>query len=54
MTLTTEFKDTVRARAKHDPAFREALLKEAEELLRAGDLEVCQAVLRDYIDAMKR
>jgi hypothetical protein len=54
MPLTAEFKDTVRARARRDPAFREALLKEAMELLRTGDLEVGQAVLRDYIEATKR
>ena len=54
MTMATEFKDTVRARAKRDPAFREALLKEAIELLRTGDLQVGKAVLGDYIEATKR
>jgi hypothetical protein len=52
--LTRDFKDTVRERARRDPEFREALLKEALELLRAGDLEVGQAILRDYLDATAR
>lgn len=51
MALTKEFKETVKARAERDPAFREALLKEAIELLLAGDLGTGKAVLRDYINA---
>jgi len=51
MALTREFKETVKERAARDPAFREALLKEAVELLLAGDLETGKAVLRDYINA---
>ena len=51
MALTREFKETVKARAKRDPAFREALLKEAVEQLLAGDLDTGKAVLRDYINA---
>jgi hypothetical protein len=51
MVLTREFKDTVRARAKRDPAFRAALLREGIELLKAGDLRVAQAILRDYLAA---
>jgi DNA-binding phage protein len=51
MALTREFKETVKERADRDPAFREALLKEAVELLLAGDLETGKAVLRDYINA---
>ena len=51
MMLTREFKETVNERAKRDPAF---LLKEAQELLLAGDRDVGQAVLRDYIEAKKR
>lgn len=39
------------ARAERDPAFREALLKEAVECLLAGDLEAGEIVLRDYINA---
>ena len=51
MALTKEFKETVRARAERDPAFREALLAEAVEQLLAGQLDTGKAVLRDYINA---
>jgi DNA-binding phage protein len=51
MALTTAFKETVKARADRDPAFREALLTEAVEQLLAGELEIGKAVLRDYINA---
>ena len=51
MALSRTFKDTVKARAERDVAFREALLTEAVELLIAGDLEVGKALLRDYINA---
>ncbi len=53
MPLTKEFKETVKARAKRDEAIRQALLVEAIELLKAGDLKVGQAILRDHLDAMK-
>src|SRR5215467_5036630 len=46
MALTKEFKETVRARAERDAAFREAL----EQLL-AGQLDTGKAVPRDYINA---
>jgi len=51
MALTREFKETVKARAARDPAFRKALLKEAIEQLLSGDIETGKAVLRDYINA---
>jgi len=51
MALTRDFKETVKARAARDPAFREALLIEAAEQLLAGELETGKAVLRDYINA---
>jgi DNA-binding phage protein len=51
MPLTREFKETVKARAERDSAFRAALLKEAVELLLDGDLETGKSVLRDYINA---
>ena len=51
MALTRDFKETVKARAARDPAFRQALLTEAAELLLAGDLDTGKAVLRDYINA---
>ncbi|KQO78642.1 MAG: DNA-binding protein [Methylobacteriaceae bacterium] len=51
MALTRSFKDTVKARAERDPAFRDALLTEAVDQLLAGDIETGKAVLRDYINA---
>jgi hypothetical protein len=51
VTLTCDFKETIKARAERDPAFREPLLIEAVEQLIAGDVEVGKAVLRDYIDS---
>jgi DNA-binding phage protein len=51
MALTRDFKETVKARAERDPAFREALLTEAAEQLLAGDLETGKAMLRDFINA---
>jgi hypothetical protein len=38
MALTRDFKETVKARAEHDVALREALLREAVELLIAGEV----------------
>lgn len=51
MTLTRDFKTTIKARAERDPDFRQALLQEAVELLIAGDVGTGQAMLRDYINA---
>lgn len=51
MALTREFRETVKARAESDPAFREALLVEAVELLLEGDVDTGKAVLRNYINA---
>src|SRR3984893_8273723 len=51
MALTREFKETVKERAERDVAFRQALLTEAVEHRIAGEVEVCKAVLRDYINA---
>ena len=51
MALTREFKETVKARAARDPAFRIALLRESAESLLAGDVETGKALLRDYINA---
>jgi hypothetical protein len=49
--LSKDFKLTVQARAKRDPAFREALLQEAVDAMLAGDTDTGKAVLRDYINA---
>jgi DNA-binding phage protein len=51
MVLTRSFKDTVKARADRDPAFRDALLAEGMDALLAGDVNTGKAILRDYINA---
>ncbi len=51
MVLTRDFRETIRARAQRDPAFRASLLQEAIETMLAGDVETGKAVLRDYIKA---
>jgi len=51
MALTRDFKQTVLTRVQSDPAFREALLKEAIEAMLAGDVDSGKAILRDYIKA---
>jgi hypothetical protein len=47
MTLTQDFRETIQARAQHDPHFREALLAEALNVRLAGDIAVNEAILRD-------
>jgi hypothetical protein len=51
MAITRDFKETVQARALHDHAFREGLLKESIDNMLAGDIETGKALLRDYINA---
>ena len=51
MPLTHDFKETIRARAQRDPAFRQALLRESVECILNGDLETGKSVLRDYVNA---
>lgn len=51
MPLTRLFKDTVKARAGRDAAFRDALLAEGIDALLAGDMDAGKAILRDYINA---
>jgi DNA-binding phage protein len=51
MALTTDFKDTVLARAKRDPAFRQGLLSEAMESLLSGEVALGKELMRDYINA---
>ena len=51
MTLTRNFKETIQARIKRDPAFREELFREGIECLLAGDVETGKTVLRDFINA---
>lgn len=52
MPLTRDFKETVKARADIDPAFRAALLSDAVELLVSGGVDTGKLVLRDYINEM--
>jgi DNA-binding phage protein len=51
MALTRDFRQTVQARVKSDPAFREGLLSEAVESLLSGDVALGKELLRDYINA---
>jgi len=51
MALTRSFKETVKARATQDPAFRVALLEEALEALVNADLETGKVLLHDYVNA---
>lgn len=46
MTLTRHYKITLADRARHEPAFAEALRQEAARLLLDGEAEVA-ALLRD-------
>jgi len=54
MALTPHCKETIRARANCDPAFRKALLHEAVEHFVAGDVESGKIILRDFISATIR
>jgi hypothetical protein len=51
MALTRDFRQTVQARAKRDPAFRRGLLGEAIESLLSGEVALGKELLRDYINA---
>lgn len=51
MALTIDFKQTIRSRARRDPAFRKALLREGIESMLSGDIATGKTVLRDYINA---
>ncbi len=49
--LTRDFRETVQARARRDPLFRAALLREAIDCMLADDMETGKLVLRNYINA---
>lgn len=51
MALTRDFRETIQARAKRDPAFRKALLSETVEILLSGDVPLGNELLRGYINA---
>lgn len=51
MPLTRDFRETVKARAYRDPAFRAGLYREAVQSLLDGDLGTTKILLRDFINA---
>ncbi len=51
MPLTRNFRETVRARAARDPAFRKALFQEAVQALLQGNVDDGRASLRAFINA---
>jgi DNA-binding phage protein len=51
MALTRDFRETVRARAKADPAFRAGLYQEAVQCMLDGDLATARILLRDFVNA---
>ena len=51
MRLTRDFRETVMARVKSDPAFRSELIIEATNAFLMDDMETGKALLRDYLNA---
>jgi DNA-binding phage protein len=51
MALTRDFRETVQADAKRDPAFRRGLLSDAMESLLSGEVALGKELLRDYVNA---
>ena len=51
MALTRDFRETVQADVKRDPAFRRGLLSDALESLLSGEVALGKELLRDYINA---
>jgi len=51
MSLTGDFKATIKVRAERDPEFRVGLFCEAIEALLSNDLETGKVLLRDYVNA---
>jgi hypothetical protein len=51
MPLTRDFRETVMARVKSDPAFRGELIVEATNAFLMDDMETGKALLRDYLNA---
>lgn len=51
MALTRSFKQTIAARARRDPRFRQALFTEAINAYLAGDMAEGKAMLRDLVNA---
>ena len=51
MTLTRDFKATVKERAARDPAFAKAMLDEAATAFLNGEPHVARLILRDLVNA---
>ncbi len=51
MPLSRDFTETVRERARRQPKFRRALLRNAVQVLLNGELETGKALLRRYVNA---
>ena len=51
MALTRDFRETIQARARRDPAFRKGLLSDALEAYLSGEGKLGKELLRDYINA---
>lgn len=51
MALTRDFRETVQARVQRDAAYRKGLLRDAVEILLAGEVALGKELLRDYINA---
>lgn len=51
MTMTRDFKETVKERAGRDPAFATALLDEAATLFLNGEPHTARLILRDLVNA---
>ena len=51
MPLTRDFRETVKARADRDPAFRAGLYQEAIQAMLDGDFGTAKILLRDVINA---
>ncbi len=51
MPLTKDFRETVRARADRDPAFRAGLYLEAVQAMLDGDFGTAKILLRHVVNA---
>jgi DNA-binding phage protein len=51
MTVSRDFRETVAARVREDPAYVQALLDEAVQLFTDGEPETAKLVLRDLVNA---
>ena len=51
MALTRSFKETIKARAERDSAFRVAMLQEAIDAFLNADIRTGKTILRDYVNA---